>query len=42
MKLNDMTMYLLGEYLIDSADNLQEFYDDSMELIRGVAEEKGN
>lgn len=35
-----MTMYLLGEYLIDSADNLQEFYDDSMELIRGVAEEK--
>lgn len=40
MKLNDMTMYLLGEYLIDSAINLQEFYDDAMELIRGAADEK--
>jgi len=40
MKLNDMTMYLLGEYLIDSADNLNEFYHDSMELLRGVANEK--
>ncbi|CAA7392550.1 hypothetical protein [Chryseobacterium fistulae] len=40
MNLNDMTMYLLGEYLIDSADDLNEFYSDSMELLRGVADEK--
>lgn len=35
-----MTMYLLGEYLIDSANNLEEFYNDAMELIRGTADEK--
>lgn len=40
MKLNDMAMYLLGEYLIDSAHELDEFYNDSMELLRGVANEK--
>ena len=40
MTLNEMTMYLLGEYLIDSADNLEEFYNDSIELIRGTADEK--
>lgn len=33
-------MYLLGEYLIDSVQEPDEFYNDSMELLRGVANEK--
>lgn len=40
MKLNDIAMHLLGEYLIDSVHELDEFYNDSMELLRGVANEK--
>ncbi|MGE8528528.1 hypothetical protein [Chryseobacterium rhizosphaerae] len=38
MKAN--TMWLLGEYLADSADNIPEFYNDAMELIRAEAIER--
>lgn len=40
MNLNEMAMNLLQEYLRNSLTNPQQFYDDAMELLRGIAIEK--
>lgn len=40
MDLQKSTKFLIEEYLKDSASTSDDFYNDSMELLRGVADEK--
>lgn len=40
MSLNEITMWLLGEYVADDPEDFESLYNDSMELIRGAAVEK--
>jgi hypothetical protein len=40
MSLNEITMWLLGEYVVDDPEDFESLYNDSMELIRGAAVEK--
>lgn len=40
MDLQRSTKFLMEEYLKDSGSTLDDFYNDSMELLRGVADEK--